>query len=84
MDKAEKDRDAQDGVIRTVAGRRFRKQNGIWVDSAYSSGNKLSEIGRGSERYRSLVADEPEIKKIADELDGVVIVVWKDRTYRIR
>lgn len=84
MDKAAKDRDAQDGVIRTVAGRRFRKQNGMWVDIAYSSGNNLSEIGRGSERYRSLVADEPEIKKIADELDGVVIVVWKGRTYRIR
>ena len=84
MDKAAKDRDAQDGVVRTVAGRRFRKQSGMWVDTEYSSGNKISEIARGSERFRSLVADEPEIKRIADELDGVVIVVWKDRTYRIR
>ena len=84
MNKAEKDRDADDGVIRSVAGRRFRKQSGIWVDTTYSSGNKISEIARGSERYRSIVADEPEIKKIADELDGPFIVVWKGRTYRIR
>ena len=81
-DKAEKDRD--DGVIRSVQGRRFRKQSGFWVDTAYSSGSKIFDIARGSEQYRSLVADEPEIKKIADELDGPFIVVWKGRTYRIR
>jgi hypothetical protein len=78
------DKDSDDGVIRSAGGRRFRRQSGMWVDTAYSSGNKIFEISRGSEPYRSLVADEPEIKKIADELDGVVIVVWKGRTYRIR
>lgn len=81
-DKAEKDSD--DGLIRTVASRRFRKQSGFWVDTAYSSGNKIFDIARGSEQYRSLVADEPEIKKFADELGGPFIVVWKGRTYRIR
>ena len=81
-DKAEKDRD--DGEIRSVAGRRFRKQNGVWVDTAYSSGGTRANISRGSERYRALVADEPEIKKIADQLDGPIIVVWKGRTYEIR
>jgi hypothetical protein len=82
VNKAEKDRD--DGVMRSVAGRRFRKQSGMWVDTEYSSDNKIFDVARGSERYRSLVADEPEIKRIADELDGLVIVVWKGRTYRIR
>lgn len=82
IDKAEKDRD--DGVIRSVAGRRFRKQSGMWVDTGYSADSKIFDVARGSERFRSLVADEPEIKRIADELDGVVIVVWKGRTYRIR
>ena len=81
-DKAEKDSD--DGVIRTVAGRRFRKQNGIWVDTAYSSSNAIVNVGRGSDQYRALVADEPDLKKIADELDGQIVVVWKGRTYRIR
>jgi hypothetical protein len=77
----EKDRD--DGVIRSVAGRRFRKQSGVWVDTAYSSGGAITHVGRGSEQYRALVADEPSIKTIADELDGPFIVVWKGRTYRI-
>lgn len=81
-DKAEKDSD--DGVIRSVEGRRFRKQSGFWVDTAFSSGNKIFDIARGSEQYRSLVADEPQIKKIADELGGPFIVVWKGRSYRIR
>ncbi|HKY45981.1 MAG TPA: zf-HC2 domain-containing protein [Pyrinomonadaceae bacterium] len=80
--KEEKDSDG--GEIRSVAGRRFRKQNGIWVDTAYSSGGTRANMARGSERYRALVADEPEIKKIADELGGPIIVVWKGRTYEIR
>ena len=41
-------------------------------------------LTRGSERYRALIADEPEIKQIADQLDGEFIVVWKGRAYRIR
>ena len=80
--EAEKDR--ADGTIRSVAGRRFRKQGGVWVDTAYTSGSAIVNIARGSEQYRALVADEPDIKKIADELDGPIVVVWKSRTYRIR
>ena len=74
----------KDGITRTVMGRRFRKQGRIWVDAAYSSSNAIRDIARGSEAYRALVADEPEIKKFADELDGPFVVVWKGRTYRIR
>jgi hypothetical protein len=42
------------------------------------------DLTRGSEQYRSLVGDEPEIKKIAEQLDGQIIVVWKGRVYKIR
>jgi hypothetical protein len=41
-------------------------------------------LTRGSEQYRALVADEPAIKNIADQLDGEIVVVWKGRAYRIR
>ena len=68
---------------RSVAGRQFRKQGGIWIDTAYTSGGTMN-IARGSEAYRSLIADEPSIKTIADQLDGEIIVVWKGRAYRIR
>jgi hypothetical protein len=77
------EKDSDDGETRTVAGRRFRKQRGMWVDTAYAGG-ATTDFTRGSEQYRGLVADEPEIKKIADQLDGQIIVVWKGRAYRIR
>jgi hypothetical protein len=77
------EKDGDDSETRTVAGRRFRKQRGMWVDTAYAGG-ATTDFTRGSEQYRGLVADEPEIKKIADQLDGQIIVVWKGRPYRIR
>ena len=76
------DKDKNDAGIRTVAGRRFRKQDNVWIDTAYSSQN-LTSLKRGSEQYRGLIADEPAIKQIADQLDGEIIVVWKTRAYRI-
>jgi len=77
----ERDENAE---TRSVAGRRFRKQGGAWVDTAYASYRDTMTITRGSEQYRALIADEPEIKTIADQLDGEIIVVWKSRAYRIR
>jgi len=68
---------------RVVAGRRFRKQGGVWIDTAYDSSKEITTVSRGSEQYRALVADEPEIKTIADQLEGEILVVWKTRTYRI-
>lgn len=68
---------------RVVAGRRFRKQGGVWIDTAYDSSKDVTTVSRGSEQYRALVADEPAIKNIADQLEGEILVVWKTRTYRI-
>jgi hypothetical protein len=77
------EKDSEDGETRSVAGRRFRKKGGIWVDTAYDGG-ATTDLTRRSEQYRALVADEPGIKTIADQLDGQIIVVWKGRTYKIR
>lgn len=73
-----------EGEVRNVAGHRFRKQGSVWVDSAYDSSRQTVNLSRGSEQYRALVADEPDIRTIAEQLDGEVIVVWKGRVYRIR
>jgi hypothetical protein len=78
------ERDDKDSETRSVAGRRFRKQRGVWIDTAYDPSREIMILTRGSENYRVLVADEPAIKTIADQLDGEIIVVWKGRTYRIR
>ena len=69
---------------RSVAGRRFRKQGNLWIDTSFNSGTSTVNVNRGSEQFRALVADEPEIKTIADQLSGEIIVVWKGRAYRIR
>ena len=73
-----------DAETRSVAGRKFRKQSGIWTDTAYDAGTRTVNMARGSEQFRALVADEPAIGTIAEQLDGEVIVVWKGRAYRIR
>ncbi len=73
-----------DGEVRNVVGHRFRKQGSVWVDSTYDSSQQTVNLSRGSEQYRALVADEPAIRTIAEQLDGEVIVVWKGRAYRIR
>ena len=69
---------------RAVAGRRFRRQGNLWIDTAYQSGSSLTVISRGSEQYRALVADEPSIRTIAEQLQGEIILIWKGRGYRIR
>ena len=80
------DRDEKESRVetRSVAGRQFRKQGGIWTDTAYDSSRGAMNLARNSEAYRTLVADEPGIKTIADQLDGEIIVVWKGRAYHIR
>jgi hypothetical protein len=80
--RAEEDKD--EAETRSVAGRKFRKERGIWTDTAYDSNTRTIVMARNSEQFRALVADEPGIGKIAEQLDGEVIVVWKGRAYRIR
>ena len=83
-DAAAKDKDDAATETRTVAGRRFRKQGGVWVDTAYNFSRTATSLTRSSEQFRALIADEPELKTIADELDGEILVIWKGRPYRIK
>ena len=69
---------------RTVSGRRFVREANTWVDAAYDSSRTPIKVARGSEQFRALVADEPDLRVIAERLSGVVIVVWKNRAYRIQ
>ena len=77
-------RDKDEAETRSVAGHRFRKEGGVWVDAAYDSSRPTVTLTRGSEQYRALVADEPAIHTIAEQLDGQIILAWKGRTYKIR
>ena len=66
-----------------VGGRRFRRQGSAWIDTAYNS-QATTVVRRHSEQFRALVADAPELRRIADQLDGEVVVIWKGRAYRIK
>lgn len=79
---AEKEKQ-ESAETRSVAGRRFRRQGGVWIDTAYDSSRAIVNVARDSEHYRSLTADEPALKTISEQLNGEIIVVWKGRVYRI-
>jgi len=69
---------------RSVMGRHFTREGDAWVDTAYEYSQATVRVARGSDQFRALVADEPALRTIAAQLDGVVIVVWKNRAYRIQ
>jgi hypothetical protein len=69
---------------RAVAGHRFRREGGAWVDVNYKSSMASTGVRRGSDSYRALVADIPEIGRAAEQLGGEVVVVVRGRAYRIR
>jgi hypothetical protein len=75
--------DKAESSTRMVAGKRFRQQNGVWVDTAYSSSRSTVKVKRGSEQYRALAADEPIIETVANSFNGAVIVVVRGRAYHI-
>jgi|SRR5882724_6338003 len=83
---ANKDDKAAGSAVETrrVSGRLFHRQGNAWVDADYASGRATVNVSRGSEQFRALIADEPALRSIAEQLGGEVIVVWKGTAYRIR
>jgi hypothetical protein len=85
---ADKREDAkEDGRVeetRSAAGHRFRREGGAWVDVNYKDSMSSTGVRRGSEGFRALVADIPEIGRIAEQIGGEVVVVVRGRAYRVR
>ena len=80
----DKKADPEEPSSHTVSGRTFRRSGNAWIDTAYTSSRSVTNVGRGTEQFRSLMADEPGLRAIVQQLSGEVIVVWKSRTYRFR
>jgi hypothetical protein len=78
------DRENTSEESRSVAGHRFRRERGAWVDVNYKSTMSSTGVSRGTAEYRSLVAGTPEIGRVAEQLGGEVIVVIRGRAYHIR
>jgi hypothetical protein len=66
-------------VTRKVGGKTFRNSGGAWYDSAYH-GQSTTNVHRNTDDYKKL---DSGLRSIANELGGVVVVVWKDKAYRI-
>jgi hypothetical protein len=79
---AKANNEAESSIV--VSGRRFVRAGNTWVDIAYESSRATTSVRRGSEQFRALLADEPGLRTIANQLSGVVYVVWKNRAYRIQ
>ncbi|HEX7177655.1 MAG TPA: zf-HC2 domain-containing protein [Pyrinomonadaceae bacterium] len=68
---------------RFVAGHEFRRQGNAWVDVNYRSSMSTVSVRRGSDSFRSLAADIPEVGRAAGQLPGTVVIVARGRAYRI-
>ncbi len=66
-------------VTRSVGGKTFDNRNGAWYDRAYRN-QPTTNYRRGSAEYKKL---DSGLRSIADNLGGTVVLVWKDKAYRI-
>jgi hypothetical protein len=67
-------------VTRKVGGRTFENKIGAWYDRKYT-GQATINVRRGTDEFTNL---DKGLRNIANELDGVVVVVWKSKAYRIQ
>ena len=67
-------------VTRSVGGKTFNNRNGAWYDSAYK-GQATNNFRRGTSEYKKL---DGGLRNIADTLGGTVVLIWKDKAYRIQ
>ncbi len=64
----------------SVGGKSFNRVNNIWTDSAYR-GQTTTNVSRGTREYKKL---DSGLRGIVENLGGTVVVVWKDKAYRIQ
>lgn len=72
--------DSQAGATRQLGGKTFNNVGGIWFDSAYTK-QKQKIVRRGTSEYQKL---DSELRSIADQFSGTVVVLWKSKAYRIQ
>ena len=87
QNKARKNEEAKDdareksaNTTTVVGGKTFRRENGVWYDATYR-GQATTNISRGTKEYRKLDAD---LRQIVERIGGTVVIVWKEKAYRIQ
>lgn len=65
----------------TAVGKKtFKRANDVWIDSTYK-GQSTTNISRGTNEYKKL---DFGLRSIVENLGGTVIVVWKEKVYRVQ
>lgn len=67
-------------VYRSVGGKMFDNKNGAWYDRAYH-GQATINVRRSTEEFKRL---DGGLRNIANTIGGTVVVVWKEKAYRIQ
>ncbi len=65
---------------KTVGGKTFENRNGAWYDRAYH-GQATTDVRRATDAYKKL---DRGLRVIAEAVGGTVVVVWKNKAYRIQ
>ena len=63
-----------------AGGKIFKRQNNVWYDSAYR-GQATTNVSRGTKEYKKL---DSGLREIAKRVGGTVVIVWKEKAYRIQ
>jgi len=80
VDESRNDRQEKSVETSSVGGKTFKRTNNVWYDAAYR-GQPTTNIARGTKEYKKL---DSGLRGIAENLGGTVIVVWKEKAYRIQ
>jgi hypothetical protein len=61
----------------------FNFRGGMWIDQAYKVDMawRITKLVQDSDEYKRVLADEPQLKDFFER--GSVIVVWKDKIYKV-
>jgi hypothetical protein len=80
LDESRSDRQEKSAETTSVGGKTFKRTNNVWYDAAYR-GQATINVTRGTSEYKKL---DSGLRGIAENLGGTVVVVWKEKAYRIQ
>ena len=78
--KKAKTSDAIEEAATTIGGKTFNRRNNVWYDAGYNQQSTIN-ITRGTEKYKKL---DRGLRSIVENLGGTVVIVWKEKAYRIQ
>jgi hypothetical protein len=77
--KSQKSRSSA-AATRQINGKIFTRNSGVWYDASYN-GQATTNVSRNSGDYQKLDAG---LRSVAGNLSGTVVIVWKNKAYRIQ